>query len=257
MSNNKDTSVKSLLRLGFTRDEALIYLCLLEGAKSHLEVSRQTGVNRTKVYRLAEDLSKRSLISQITDDTGSKLVAQDPKALEIELHNEELELKAKKAVLNTALPLIQTMQAGGNGQEHFEVLTYDGVAGFKQMLWHELKTKDEVLVFGSGALEELVPSVRWCESHRQKTIDAGYKVRELLNPDGKPEEFTKNEEFKKSYFKREISENVLKMTHQVAIYNDTVATYCWRDGQKVGFEVKNQAYAEMMRQIFEKYWSLA
>jgi hypothetical protein len=47
------------------------------------------------------------------------------------------------------------------------------------------------------------------------------------------------------------------MEHQVTVYNDTVATYCWRNEQKVGFEVINQANADMMRQVFELYWDQA
>jgi hypothetical protein len=49
----------------------------------------------------------------------------------------------------------------------------------------------------------------------------------------------------------------LAIEHQVSIYNDTVATYCWRHEQKVGFEVINHSYAMMMRQMFEQYWKLA
>ena len=44
---------------------------------------------------------------------------------------------------------------------------------------------------------------------------------------------------------------------QQTVYNDTVATYHWRDGQKVGMEIQNRAYAKTMRQMFESYWKIA
>lgn len=40
-------------------------------------------------------------------------------------------------------------------------------------------------------------------------------------------------------------------------YNGTVATYHWREGERVGFEIVSAPYADMMRQMFEHYWQLA
>lgn len=258
MLNNKNTIVKNLVRLGLSRDESLIYIALLEKPKSHLVISRETGVNRTKVYRLGDELEKRSLVSTVTDDSGTKLVAVDAKSLEVELVTEEELLKAKRAALRITLPLLDTLKRPSQSdKDHFEVHTYEGVAGFKQMLWHELKATGEALIFGSGEIESLVGSVRWAEKHRAMTVEAGYKVRELLNPQKKKDNFTKNQDFINSFSKRYLSADMLNIEHQIVVFNDTVATYCWRGDQKVGYEVVNRANAQMMRQIFEHYWHFA
>lgn len=256
MLNNKDTLSKYLTALGLSREESLLYLELLREPANHLELSRKTGINRTKVYRLADQLEKRSLISTRTDDRGAFLIAADPRTLEVELVTQEEKLKQQRAIFSQVLPTLNELQQTRNPNE-FSVATYEGVEGFKQMLWHELKAKSEVLIFGSGSIEDLVESKRWAEKHRAMTLEANYEVRELLNPMGKPEDFTKNKEFMNHYHKRYIAPDILEMNHQIVVYNDTVATYCWRDEQKVGTEITNTSHATMMRQVFEHYWQLA
>lgn len=259
MLNNKNTIVKYLRHLNLTADEATIYTELLKEPASHLELARATGINRTKVYRIVDQLEKRSLATMQTDDSGTFVYAADPATLEVELVNQEEKLKNQRAVFNHVLPDLENIRkTGANSPDNFVVNTYDGVEGFKQMLWHELKTKDEVVIFGSGVMEKLVPNRRWTEKHRAKTVEAGYKVREIINPGKKESDFTDNKEFvEKVFSKRLIPDDVLFLEHQVVIYNDTVATYCWRGDQKVGFEVVNKAYNQMMRQMFEHYWKLA
>lgn len=256
MLNRKDT-IPYLRTLGLSRDEAKLYLELLKCPSSHLELSRATGVNRTKVYRLADQLEKRSLITTRTDDRGTVLVAADPSTLEVDIVTREEDLKNQRAVFGHVLPSLEAIQKSTDSPTNFSVQTYEGEDGFKQMLWHELKTKGENLIFGYGRIQELVTSQRWAEIHRKKSLEAGYQIREILNPGGKLPKFTKNQDFMHIYYERYIPEDVLLMQQQICIYNDTVAIYNWRNDQKVGIEISNKAYADMQRAIFEQYWQLA
>ncbi len=238
------------------QDMADIYIALLKKPSSHLELSRNTGVNRTKVYRLVQELEKRSLVSTIADDAGTRIEAADPKHLELSVAESEQKLQTKRDAYTALLPQLSALKSSAGIQPtDFIVRTYDGEEGFKQMLWNELKAKREVLVFGSGPLEKLVSSNRWTENHRQKSIDAGYRIRELLNPGKKPPNFTKNDRFKDIYQVRFIDSQEVPLQHQIAIYNDTVSIYHWRDDQKVGSETINRAYADTMRSFFEHYWA--
>jgi sugar-specific transcriptional regulator TrmB len=257
--NNKNNILLQLRHLGLAGEEAKIYLALLEKPMSHLELARNTGVNRTKVYRLADNLIARSLITYEQGDEGRFLAAADPSNLEVALVTEEENLKAKRQLLKTALPFLQQAYRRNTASQPnaFTVNTYEGVAGFKQMLWNELQTKDELLAFGNGTLQDLVGSSRWAEKQRAMVVSKDYKIRELLNPGTKPAGFTANQDFLKHISERFISPHVLPLDQQICIYNDTVNTYHWRDGKKVGYEVISQSHANMMRQIFEHYWALA
>jgi hypothetical protein len=166
-------------------------------------------------------------------------------------------LKSKKAILGQLLPELNKIYSSDSDELKFSISTYEGVAGMKQMLWNELKTEGEILVFGSGTLEDLVASKRWAEAHRQKTLDVDYKIREINNRGKKPIKFTANSNFLNNFERRHIDEDALDLEQQIAIYNDTVAIYHWRDDQKVGVEIHSRAYANTMRQMFEMYWGVA
>jgi hypothetical protein len=144
-----------------------------------------------------------------------------------------------------------------NDTKEFIVHTYDGVDGFKQMLWHELKTKGEELIFGCGTIDDLVSDAHWAEKHRQMTIDAGYTIREILNNGDKEKPFTLNDKFMSRYSHRFIPSTVLPLGQQTCIYNDTTAIYHWRHDQKVGLEITSAPFAAMMRDVFEMYWQKA
>jgi sugar-specific transcriptional regulator TrmB len=227
---------------------------------SHLKLSRQTGINRTKVYRIADTLIARGLITSEQDDTGKRLAANSPDNLEIALTSAEEKLKNQRQALNETLPQLQELfsEAGQVQPSDFMVNTYEGVDGFKQMLWNELKTKGEIVIFGYGSIQDLIGSQAWAEKHREKTVEAGYKIRELLNPRTKKTNFTKNTDFiTKTYVKRYIDPAILPLGQQVAVYNNTVAIYNWQDGRKVGLEIINPAFAAMQRASFEHFWKLA
>lgn len=232
---------------------------LLKEPATHLQLSYRTGINRTKVYRLAAELEKRSLISRKTDDRGTFLTASDPTSLEVRLMEREealqKTLRLQRDALKIVIPELLRLQLRDN--KTFTVQTYRGVEGFQQMLWHELKTKGEMLVLGGATIEQLAPKRQWSERHRAMTIAAGYHIRELLNEVLWNVPFTASEVFRARYTQRRIPKNLLLMDNQTVIYNNTVATYHWREDEKVGLEIVNAQYATMMRQIFEHYWQIA
>lgn len=239
-----------------SKDEARIFYELLKNPATHLSLSQTTGINRTKVYRIVQDLEHRSLVTKRVDDRGSFLVASDPSVLEIPILEQEAQVMTRRAVLHDLLPRLHDVQAeNGNA---FIVQTYDGVEGLKQMCWHELKAKGELLSLGAGAVEDLIPSRYWAEKHRALSVEAGYRVLEIIN-DAPYDNvtFTDNAEFMHQYECRVLPNSVATLANQTTIYNDTVAVYHWRDDQKSGVEIINKAYANTMRQIFMTFWNIA
>lgn len=246
--NNENTILQKLRALNLGSDEARLYLELLKGPATHLRLARATGINRTKVYRLIDQLEKRSLVGVRSDDRGTFLIAADPATLEIELVTQEEAVKIQREAFETLMPVLKLIK--NNDTSSFIVHTYEGVEGFKQMLWHELKAKNENLVFGCGSLHELVGNQRWIKQHEERLVAAGYHVREIINPGESEMTFT----FKKHRDFRVIPKEILALESQLSIYNNTVAIYHWRHEQKVGIEILNAGYADTMRQMFQDYW---
>jgi hypothetical protein len=87
----------------------------------------------------------------------------------------------------------------------------------------------------------------------------GYRTRELMNQndDDVPVDFTKHQEFRDLYEYRRIPQHVLELDCQISIWNNTVSIYHWRFNQKVGVEIINYSFSQMMRLMFEYYWNVA
>jgi DNA-binding MarR family transcriptional regulator len=259
MLNKVNDIVAKLAIMKLSNDEARIYLELLREPSTHLQISHTTGINRTKVYRLVEQLEKRSLIARRTDDRGMFLVASDPSALEVALITQEEELKRRRQALAYLVPALTQMQ--GKDSRAFVVRTYEGQAGLKQMCWHELKTEGELLSLGNGTIEQLVSDDRWADKQRDRQILAGYKTRELVNweysPDVLPDLTARKIAEANIYNYRLLSPDIITFDSQTSIYNDTVAIYQWKHDQLVGVEIISPTYARMMRQMFEYFWLIA
>lgn len=255
MLNIKNDILGKLRQLGLELDEAKIYLELLRGPNTHLRLSYITSINRTKVYRIIENLEKRSLVSRRTDDRGTFLVAADPATLEVTLVTREERIKQQRTIFSQLLPELTLLK--NQDKPTFMVQTYEGAEGLKQMCWHELKTSGELLSLGGQTIEDLVTNHRWAEKHRELTVEAGYFIREILNPDIDLPTFTNNPEFMKRYQYRKIASNSVYFNEQINIYNNTVAIYHWRENQKVGVEIISASYAGVMRRMFEDLWEAA
>src|SRR5687767_7140051 len=123
MSGSRDKIIKMMKHLGLKQAESVIYFELLSGRSTHLELSRRTGITRSRVYALVEDLEKKGLAVRQTDDTGTFVSASDPENFEIELASQEEDLKNKRQVLSELVPQLNAIQK--KDPNLFTVNTYE------------------------------------------------------------------------------------------------------------------------------------
>lgn len=252
----KITDIKHGLRsLGLSDDEIQVYLALLHKPASPLGLSQETGIKRTKVYSLLEALEKRSLIVRIANGEGAQFGISDPTNLGIQVSNFEAQLKERQETFHQLIPMLNALR-GISQANYFSVRTYEGEEGFKQMLWHELKAKGEALSFGGGDVEELIPSKAWASQYRERVVEAGYRIREIINAETDLPTPVENKDYLQHYHCRGISARVLPLENQIVIYNDTVAIYNWRQDKKVGTEIVSESFANTMRGVFDCFWKL-
>ena len=262
MLNNKNAILLNLRRLGLSADESKVYLALLEKPLTHLELSRKTSINRTKVYRIADNLMARSLITEKQRDDGKFLAATDPANLEVELSTAQERLKLQKQVFKNVLPSLAELYTNKpiDPQEFFTVSTFEGSAGLKQMLWNELKTKNELCVYSHDTLDQ-VAGRRWAENYRAEITKRKVPHRVLENFDSRHVlESTQVVGYEAIYNVRFLNRGELDLQQELTIHDDVVSIYNWNrtgNGVKVGLEIHNQQFADFQKSIFETYWKLA
>ena len=251
---NKQTIVAQLKILGLDEIEIKIYLNLLEGyQKTPLDLSRETNINRSKIYRYIEKLKQKQLIEQFTIDRGIKLEAASPDTLQLLIFEKEQQLKIQKDLLPDLINDLSTLSR--SLKNPFEVKYYHGDEGMKQMLWNQLSAKKELLIFSYETRNEIVgkpfaEKVREEQVRRKLTL---YEIENVIDPPGYL--FTNVRDWEKYYFHRHVPEEVLTIHQNTAIFNDTVAVMSWTNDQKIGFELVNSAYALMQKQLFWYFWN--
>lgn len=253
--NEHELVIHGLQKFDLDKQEAMIYLELLKKPRTLAQLSTATGINRTTLYRFIDSLIKLGLVGYRVDDRGKYLVAADPSTLESKVVTQEERAKMQRSIFTTLIPHLENVKKGSAAD--FAIQTYEGTEGLKQMLWHELKAEGDYLAIGFGTLEDMVLDKRWTGKYRQRIIENGYNIREIVNV-GTDNKFTKNKLFLTDHYtQRIIPKTILPINHLVSIYNDTVATCHLHQGQRIGLEIVSKTYAQTFRSLFELIWQLA
>lgn len=258
-SNLKNNQLKSLLeQLGLTDEEALIFSALQDGPKTPLVINRLTGINRTSVYRVIEDLRAKSLVRVAVDDKGGKRIeAAEPQVLEVLLVDQEVALERQRSLLDETMSLLQNLRVEGPANA-FKVMTFEGTAGLKQMLWNELKTKGEICMFSSDFTLASAAGNRWAEKFRALITERKIPQRSLENTTARHVlEETKVSGYKDVYEVRYLPKEMLDIQQEITIHDGIVSIYNWNiDNEeiKIGIEIHNKQYAAFMKTVFESYW---
>lgn len=254
---NEQIIKEQLIRFNLLETEVELYLYLLKnGPKTPLELSRETNINRTKIYRLIELLLNKKLIEQYSSERGLKIKAASPQNLQLLILGEEEKIKNNKDIFPSLVQSLSSLPSVVH--EQFEIVHYQGTEGLKQMLWNELRTK-EILVFGYGNTNQFTGK-KFADKFREEMVSRKIKLREIGNS---LEYKQKDQSFynsaigwEKAYQYKQIPDSLLKIRHHLIIYNSTFAIINWKDA-KTGIEVINKPLADMQRQNFWHFWKIA
>lgn len=135
-----------LKKLGFEEKETKVYLGLLELGEGGVgEIAQKSGVKRTTVYHILEDLKEKGLVSMNKKGKKTFYMAEDPRSI-------EQDLKEKQVYFQAILPEILSV---ANLMEKKPIVRYyEKLEGIKEMYRDELKYPDsEILSWWSESYE--------------------------------------------------------------------------------------------------------
>lgn len=243
--------------LGLDKDESDVFVCLIQnGILTPLELSRKTGIDRSKVYRRLEDLSLRGLVEEIVDQKRKKFKVVETGRLEQYVKDKEKEINS----LNKLFPLVSTVinKRTGLDQPGTKVLFYRGKEGIKQLIWNNLRAKKVVLGYSYILIREVVG-----EEFEKKWRDE-FVRRKLVLKDIYSDIFVSNLSrssnivFPSANFtSKYIPSNKLSINHYIDIYNNVVAYFDYHEDQIFGVEIYNQKIADLQKQIFRILWQIS
>ncbi len=242
-------------KLGLTDEIADIYFALHQhGPQTMSALTRTSGVERTRIYRLIDQLMESGLVDVDTRSKRGMLKAAPIANLRILISKREQELQS----LHDELGLIE--QVLGRNQLTSPVMRvqmYEGFDGVSQMIWNETSAKTEVL---SITYQDIRPVLtkeysQWVQECNQRgvtfkelTTDAGAKNDKLSH-------LTAGTKILSQWESKIMPAHASSINHNVVTYNDVTAHYVWKDGEVFGTEIYNKSVADSCRHYFEHIWS--
>lgn len=245
--------------LGFSEEEVGILTTLgTYGSQTVLELSRAARINRTKVYRLVEELKKQGVVEEIVDEYRQLVKLVDLHKLDLIIKEREAKSKLLRDTFLNIQSLLSLSQEAH--QPGTRVIFHRGEEGIRQMVWNTLSAKKEVVGYTFRSLDEVVGK-KFADEWHEEFVRRRLVFRDIYS-DSYLESVKKHphphSQVEKKYLKgRYIPKSILDVNHQVDIYNEVVAYYNWFEGEVFGVEIYNAKVARLQKQLFEIVWKMA
>lgn len=242
-------------KLGLSSEIADIYLALhTHGRQTISELSRHAGIERTRLYRLLDELQTNNLI-EIETQYKKRIISAAPVTnLQILITKKEQDLHDLHAGLRE---LQETLSHHSLQSAATKIQAYRGPEGLKQMYWNQTRAKSESLSILYENMQ-IRTNLSFFERWAQLCNERGMKSRSIIS-----DNFVKTQqswykkhsnERLKNWQPRYIPEGVFPITHSTVLYDDVTSYFNWKNGEIFGIEIHNQEIAEAQRQFFEMLW---
>lgn len=138
-----------LLKIGFTSNEAKIYLALLGSGQSAVsEISKKTGIERVHCYSILEKIAEKGYVSHLMVEGIKHFSAAEPQKILDDLQEKEAEMK-------NALPKLIALAKIGKPTK---VEVFRGNKGISYLLRDILREGKDYVVFGEeGNFQKQLP----------------------------------------------------------------------------------------------------
>jgi len=241
--------LKELENLGLSKEEAKVYLAVLELKTSYVSlIASRAKVKRENCYYILDRLHKRGFVSYYIHKKIKYFSAESPKKF---VNYFEDKLFEARQIIPELMVIHQS--ALNRPKIHF----FDGMEGIKTVFEETLETKEELLGYTDlKAMQSLFPS--YLEYYFDKIVETKIKVR-LLSP-------TSNEglKFREKYYKSEEAKELVEILfinpeefdfkNQILIYENKVAIISLKEEELIGVLLESETVADTQRAIYNLSW---
>lgn len=230
-----------LQRLGLSRNEAKIYVALLEiGEAQAGALSKKTQINRTTTYDALERLLEKGLISYSIQAGRKVFKAASPEKL---MEN----LKEQQRAGEEIIPELQRICDSTKEKE--ESAIYEGRKGIKSILQDILQCPEYIAFGSSGRFLEVMKHDFMAFQRRKK--EQSIKARVILN-----ESARKSETVSFAYTQFRYIPDSYATPTSTFVYGDNSAIIIWGENP-VAIVINSKAVAKSHRSYFELLWKQA
>lgn len=245
-------------KIGLSQDLADVYRNLLEhGPQNMLQLSRNTAIERTRLYRLIDKLQEVALV-EIETHYKRTVIKAAP------LTNLQILFTAKEAELRQLQDELQQLDAALQQPARRSPLThiqfYHGQEGLKQMFWNQAKAQSETYAILYENMQSRTGSnffIRWVEKCNQRGLRFKGIIGDYFITTQQSWYKTHANERLVHWESRYVPESLYPITHSTITYDNVIAYYSWKKGEIFGIEIYNAEIAQAQQQLFRLLWDKA
>ncbi|MCA9351902.1 hypothetical protein KC866_00725 [Patescibacteria group bacterium] len=246
-------TIQQLETLGLSREQSLVYLCLLDNGFSKAgSIPKKTGLKRGLVYKVLDQLIERGLAKKHGEDTAvARFAPLSPEGLKSLV---EEKLRAAEAHQELFKDLYSPLKS------KFNLLTgrpsvryYEGHDEVREMLYDCLETTGVIYTYADADMvAEHFPDLN--KEHIAERHERGIAKR-ILVADSKHGRQTKKDSLKDDLTDiRIIEKEYLPFSAVAEIYDNKVAYITSSDIGISGVLIEDRQIATMQKFMFEALW---
>lgn len=239
-----------LLQLGLSDKQILLYEMLLKTPhQTAQKLANATGIKRTNVYRLLDELERQELIISGNDKVKT-FATSEPQALQKLLQRKQSELKQTAGSLSAILPALRSQYS--LSLDRPGVVYMVGEDGLEQLLLDMIHAKTEVLLVAGDEPQDETTLKRFRELIMQRK-ENGVLTRALFH-DG-----DHRARIRQKFTDRGFTTRFLPtppFDSEVVLYEDNVVFSVY-DPTLITTIITNKQFASTMRSLFETLWTHA
>ncbi len=239
-----------LQELGFTKEEARIYLALLELGSAYVSsIAKKAGVHRVSCYHTLDKLVRRGVVSSFEKNKVKTFAVENPQII---VNQMEERFHRAKGMLPELLSITNSMAYKP------KIQYYEGLQGVKNIFEDSLRAKGEVLGYTNLAELPKVLGEEYLRQHALKKSEQGIKTR-MLSPLSK-----EALAYKKHYYPKGFDPYLLEILfinpkeflfeYEINIYGDRVSLVSLNPNELIGLTIESAVYAKTQRAIFNLAW---
>jgi len=236
-----------LQQVGLNQKEAKVYLATLElGEASIQEIAKKSGVKRTSIYNLIDDLIKREIIHVVIKKKKKKFVATEPTALK------EMITQRKKA-LEEVLPDLKMLS--GVTKKKPRVRFYEGLEGIKAVYNDNLIDKKSIKAF-TGVTRGYEVLGSYGNEYIAKRVTTKIDIR-VIAPDDTGGKMFKRKDRISRRTTRLIPKKKFPFEIEINIYGNKASFISYNKQRLMGVIIESPEIAKTMSSIFDFAWEYA
>lgn len=233
-----------LLKLGFSKNEAKVYLALFEIGKARAgEVIKHTGLHRNLVYQSLKKLLDKRLVAKTLARGVARFEAHNPSAL-IELSDRS------RALAEHAAKELQAQRE----QQARDIKIFEGTEGVSRVVEGSLGLPRgaSVYLFGGSHLRNVPELQSYWRSYQKKRLAAGIELKTFY--DRHTEKEFLDHQNTLPHTSAKFLPFGIESPSWFTTFGDTLA-FGVPGNDPLAFQIKSKEAAESMRQYFNYLWS--